>query len=130
MGGGGYVLLVTRARIVGQVTLGGGGRGVCAAGYKGEDCWTGDARRWGGVCVAGYKGEDCWTGDARPEMGEGGYVLLVTRARIVGQVTLGGGGRGVCAAGYKGEDCWTGDVRRWGEGGMCCWLQGRGLLDR
>ena len=45
-----------------------GGRGVCAAGYKGEDCWTGDARRWGGG---------------------GGHVLLVTRARIVGQVTLG-----------------------------------------
>ena len=66
------MLLVTRARIVGQVTLGGGG-GVCAAGYKGEDCWTGDARRWGG-----------------------GYVLLVTRARIVGQVTLGGGGGGMC----------------------------------
>ena len=105
------MLLVTRARIVGQVTLGGGGRGVCAAGYKGEDCWTGDARPevgGRGVCAAGYKGEDCWTGDARPEVG-GGYVLLVTRARIVGQVTLG---------------------RRWGEGGMCCWLQGRGLLDR
>ena len=48
------MLLVTRARIAGQVTLG---------------------RRWGrGVCVAGYKGEDCWTGDARPEVGGGGVM--------------------------------------------------------